>query len=173
MNENENESETDSITIVLWKQALSFACFQLHLKHNYQLEETAQLQNRVITASLMKSKRLFTISVRKAISFSRLDRWEKCLSFSNSCERWCLITEGEICEPRAASTSKHSSNVWVITCWQRHVPVEIPCESSCGQKRKVLLQQIQLYGWQTAMTCRSTLHTHRASLTMMDGDLDK
>lgn len=169
MNENENESETDSITIVLWKQALSFACFQLHLKHDYQLEETAQLQNRVITASLMKSKRLFTISVRKAISFSRLDRWEKCLSFSNSCERWCLITEGEICEPRAASTSKHSSNVWVITCWQRHVPVEIPCESSCGQKRKVLLQQIQLYGWQTAMTCRSTLHTHTHSQFNYDG----
>ena len=36
MNENENESETDRIMIFLWKQALSF----LHLKHDYQLQET-------------------------------------------------------------------------------------------------------------------------------------
>lgn len=42
----------------------------------------------------IRTKTLRTISVRKAISFSRLDRCEKCRSFSNSWVRWYLITEG-------------------------------------------------------------------------------
>lgn len=58
----------------------------------------------------LENKELFTISVRKAISFSRLDKCEKCLSFSNSWKRWCLITgAGGKSQPRAASTTKHSN----------------------------------------------------------------
>lgn len=71
-------------------------CWQgLQLIHLAIIFLTYQLQTHFIRASPIikrqQNTEVVTISVRKAISFSRLDKCEKCLSFSNSCERWCLI----------------------------------------------------------------------------------
>lgn len=57
----------------------------------------------------LKDNRLLTISVRKAISFSRLDKCEKCLSFSNSWKRWHLNTGAETYKPGGVSSNRNSA----------------------------------------------------------------
>lgn len=66
-----------------------------------------------------------TISVLKAISFSRVDRCEKCLSFSNSCVRWYLTGA----DRQVKAGKQQPSSAWTD---KSHSPVEDPAESSCG-----------------------------------------
>lgn len=66
-----------------------------------------------------------TISVLKAISFSRVDRCEKCLSFSNSCVRWYLTGA----DRQVKAGKQQPSSAWMD---KSDSPVEDPAESSCG-----------------------------------------
>lgn len=66
-----------------------------------------------------------TISVLKAISFSRVDRCEKCLSFSNSCVRWYLTGA----DRQVKAGKQQPSSAWTD---KSDSPVEDPAESSCG-----------------------------------------
>lgn len=65
---------------------------KIHKKRLYHKKKKKNLHQGITKIKTTFS--LVTISVRKAISFSRLDRWEKCRSFSNSWDRCCLLTGG-------------------------------------------------------------------------------
>lgn len=74
---------------------------------------------------LVSCKQGITISVLKAISFSRVDRCEKCLSFSNSCVRWYLTGA----DRQVKAGKQQPSSAWTD---KSDSPVEDPAEGSCG-----------------------------------------
>lgn len=95
-----------------------------------------------------EAKQGITISVLKAISFSRVDRCEKCLSFSNSCVRWYLAGADRQVKAGGRADSSRARVRRVTATHQWRIPLRAAVDTT-GQSLAAAYN-----------TCSVTGHTH-------------